>query len=670
MYFNNLYLQTHFCIQKASLLILTTIKHFNQKFIIQGFLKKSMPESSSPPIPSQSSSPIENGTQSIGKAVKNGIKRKNTSRAPVIPWTTEDDLYLLQCIKQFGYGAWEKISKEWERSPGRTQLQLKNRAKHGRDGSRTLSAEIRQGITEAFELRYGKDGHPRAHKDRARLNKKKSKKVSDDSLDSNLEFADYDEIDECEDSTRNPSVDSTSNSSRTSAHLSSDDSHSVVLQLLSSQHDEILTPNENVENFSPKASLIVTLDEITMKEKMSNAEFFDESDPERSQLYLLVRNEIMKLWSLQRPVHLSVKECKAALKAVECQDTAAISSIYNYLDNNQLINCITDQHFIGNLYEKDGKTTSKKQKETKKPSRPVAKQAIKTKPVLTKRKQSGVVKDKKEDLYDDDYFLSSITHDQFCLVGLKAGNVKKVYFRVEMNSDQLALIDFHSHLMHTEVIGLLGGSFDEESGLLSISSSFACRSISTGTECEMDPMSELEATNYFSKLDLSVVGWYHSHPTFQPDPSIRDLDTQWSYQQLITDQGTRKRPFVGLIVSPYDKTVCSLPPYHSTYRMFWLTDELDEITMRQQKPIQCPLELREISPTMADFESLFERCKCQSHFVNLTELLEDSSSSGGMRRIDKLNHSLGQFFTNPTNTQLIDKFIDGLKTDLNGFAIC
>lgn len=46
----------------------------------------------------------------------------------------------------------------------------------------------------------------------------------------------------------------------------------------------------------------------------------------------------------------------------------------------------------------------------------------------------------------------------------------------------------------------------------------------------MDPVSEMEAREVFEQKGLRVVGWYHSHPTFEPEPSIRDIENQTSYQ--------------------------------------------------------------------------------------------------------------------------------------------
>lgn len=47
----------------------------------------------------------------------------------------------------------------------------------------------------------------------------------------------------------------------------------------------------------------------------------------------------------------------------------------------------------------------------------------------------------------------------------------------------------------------------------------------------MDPESEMKAREVFAAKGLSVVGWYHSHPYFEPNPSIRDIEYQTLYQQ-------------------------------------------------------------------------------------------------------------------------------------------
>ena len=45
----------------------------------------------------------------------------------------------------------------------------------------------------------------------------------------------------------------------------------------------------------------------------------------------------------------------------------------------------------------------------------------------------------------------------------------------------------HAHLCTTEIIGLLGGDYNESAGILEINEATPCKSLSTGMQCEMDP---------------------------------------------------------------------------------------------------------------------------------------------------------------------------------------
>jgi len=62
-----------------------------------------------------------------------------------------------------------------------------------------------------------------------------------------------------------------------------------------------------------------------------------------------------------------------------------------------------------------------------------------------------------------------------------------------------------------------------------------------------------------------VVGWYHSHPNFPPDPSVTDLINQRNYQTLFHDAEANLSPFLGLIVGTYDPTMSSA---ESIFRWF------------------------------------------------------------------------------------------------------
>jgi len=48
-------------------------------------------------------------------------------------------------------------------------------------------------------------------------------------------------------------------------------------------------------------------------------------------------------------------------------------------------------------------------------------------------------------------------------------------------------------------------------------------------------------------LGMRVVGWYHSHPVFQTQPSIKDCSNQTSFQQLFRyDEAADTEPFLGM----------------------------------------------------------------------------------------------------------------------------
>lgn len=69
---------------------------------------------------------------------------------------------------------------------------------------------------------------------------------------------------------------------------------------------------------------------------------------------------------------------------------------------------------------------------------------------------------------------------------------------------------------------------------LYIQSPFPCRATTRkddgATDVEMDPGSEIEIREVIAKNNMQVVGWYHSHPTFHPDPSLIDIENQYNYQ--------------------------------------------------------------------------------------------------------------------------------------------
>ena len=140
-------------------------------------------------------------------------------------------------------------------------------------------------------------------------------------------------------------------------------------------------------------------------------------------------------------------------------------------------------------------------------------------------------------------------------------------FDVKISPDVAFITDLHAHLSNSEIIGLLGGEYDKIERCMYIQSAFPCKAterLDGGfTDVEMDPMSQMFAGEAIKNQGMKIVGWYHSHPKFQPDPSVVDIQNQSTYQQLF--DASPDNPFVGLIVGTYDGEFGN---YH--FKPFWL----------------------------------------------------------------------------------------------------
>eukprot|EP00007_Cunea_sp_BSH-02190019_P000509 CAMPEP_0174237896 /NCGR_PEP_ID=MMETSP0417-20130205/9653_1 /TAXON_ID=242541 /ORGANISM="Mayorella sp, Strain BSH-02190019" /LENGTH=639 /DNA_ID=CAMNT_0015316689 /DNA_START=37 /DNA_END=1952 /DNA_ORIENTATION=+ len=180
-------------------------------------------------------------------------------------------------------------------------------------------------------------------------------------------------------------------------------------------------------------------------------------------------------------------------------------------------------------------------------------------------------------------------------------------FEVEVCPTTLVLADFHAHLSHQEVIGYLGGRWDESTGRVLVKGAFPGVSIipTDGTmECEMCPISEIKLREQIAKLGLSVVGWYHSHPAFPVVPSLCDVQNQANLQLLFREGTSVVDPFVGLIVGPYCH---SLSTPHSAVE--WFHVEAAATTRKGRlmrvSPAAQPPDMQEIK---AQLDRVLELC--------------------------------------------------------------
>lgn len=222
-------------------------------------------------------------------------------------------------------------------------------------------------------------------------------------------------------------------------------------------------------------------------------------------------------------------------------------------------------------------------------------------------------------------------------------------------------MDFHSHLAHTEIIGLLGGNFITrgDQKVLQVKTVFPCQSTSTGIQCEMDPASEMKAREVFADRGFDVVGWYHSHPTFEPHPSIRDIENQTSYQTLFRKETTGDEPFIGVIVTPYDPEILS---DHSQIQYLHISKEWDELHSFRV-PYACRRTVIQNEQVSSDiFNQLVDLI---GEYKNYEHKVKMMRPFGTQTRLDKLLDSLkAHLFINQTEEELfIEKVKDRVMTD-------
>ena len=97
-------------------------------------------------------------------------------------------------------------------------------------------------------------------------------------------------------------------------------------------------------------------------------------------------------------------------------------------------------------------------------------------------------------------------------------------FEVIVHPQVPFMCDLHAHLCSSEIIGLLAGKWDSELKILYIQVPFPCtateRKDDGSTDVELDPIAEFQVREIIAQEGMIVVGWYHSHPKFRPDPSV------------------------------------------------------------------------------------------------------------------------------------------------------
>uniref|UniRef100_A0A8C1Y3X7 Myb-like, SWIRM and MPN domain-containing protein 1 n=1 Tax=Cyprinus carpio TaxID=7962 RepID=A0A8C1Y3X7_CYPCA len=339
------------------------------------------------------------------------------------------------------------------------------------------------------------------------------------------------------------------------------------------------SPEEEVEEDqeelrAPDQEVVLDLNTITEEEKQAFPEFFEGRPSKTPERYLKIRNYILDQWRRSKPKYLNKTSVRPGLK--NCGDVNCIGRIHTYLELIGAINFSCDQA----IYNRPRLVDRSRLKENK-DSLEAYHLAQRLQSMRTRKRRIRDmwgnwcdVKDlegqtyehlsaeelaiRREEMKKKGPKPSKLPKqrgsliDPFQLIPCKAfGEETEEPYKVIVCAEALVVMDIHAHVSMGEVIGLLGGAYEEEEKVLKICAAEPCNSLSTGLQCEMDPVSQTQASELLGVKGHSVVGWYHSHPAFDPNPSLRDIDTQAKYQSYFSRGGA---PFIGMIVSPYNSS--------------------------------------------------------------------------------------------------------------------
>ncbi|XP_051511361.1 histone H2A deubiquitinase MYSM1 isoform X1 [Myxocyprinus asiaticus] len=346
--------------------------------------------------------------------------------------------------------------------------------------------------------------------------------------------------------------------------------------------EEVEEDQEDEEELrAPEQEVIMDLNTVTEEEKQAIPEFFEGRPSKTPERYLKIRNYILEQWGRSNPKYLNKTSVRPGLK--NCGDVNCIGRIHTYLELIGAINFKCDQA----IYNRPRLVDRSQLKESK-DSLDAYHLAQRLQSMRTRKRRIRDMwgnwcdaKDlegqtyehlsaeelaiRREERKKKEPKLSKLpkrrgSFDPFQLIPCKAfGEGIQEPYRVIVCAEALIVMDIHAHVSMGEVIGLLGGTYEEEEKVLKISAAEPCNSLSTGLQCEMDPVSQTQASEVLGVKGHSVVGWYHSHPAFDPNPSLRDIDTQAKYQSYFSRGGA---PFIGVIVSPYNPSNSS--PFSQT----------------------------------------------------------------------------------------------------------
>ncbi|KAM6172034.1 deubiquitinase MYSM1 [Erethizon dorsatum] len=340
--------------------------------------------------------------------------------------------------------------------------------------------------------------------------------------------------------------------------------HSCQMVEESHEEEELKPPEQEVE---------IDRNVIQEEEKQAIPEFFEGRQTKTPERYLKIRNYILDQWEILKPKYLNKTSVRPGLK--NCGDVNCIGRIHTYLELIGAINFGCEQA-VYNRPQPGDRVRGRDRRDAVEAHQLVQRlQSMRTRrrrvrdpwgnwcdakdlegqtfehlsaEELAKRREEESSKPAK---FSKVSRSTKSSFDPFQLIPCNIfSEEKQEPFQVKVASEALLIMDLHAHVSMAEVIGLLGGRYSEVDKIVEVCAAEPCNSCSTGLQCEMDPVSQTQASETLAVRGYSVIGWYHSHPAFDPNPSLRDIDTQAKYQSYFSRRGAK---FVGMIISPYNR---------------------------------------------------------------------------------------------------------------------
>ncbi|KAI0227709.1 MPN domain-containing protein [Lamellibrachia satsuma] len=191
--------------------------------------------------------------------------------------------------------------------------------------------------------------------------------------------------------------------------------------------------------------------------------------------------------------------------------------------------------------------------------------------------------------------------------------------------------------------------------LLTVAHAFPCRCHLANKDTAQ--ATEIEIRQSMKRLGVSLVGWYHSHPKCNPDPSLNDIESQMEYQLMLRGVDNSYHPCLGVVVSP--STSSDSPKEGSLINAFWVMPPPETRPLDYGLPVSLMYNISsQEGPTdhvISEMKSMVEFYKGEEGAVNFQDTLPGSDEA----YLDRLKASLSEKLSQDQRSRYLE-FVDNM----------